>query len=288
MICLYSFFSILLIGDNLDKTVDVFILTFNQEISEEYDSELYKPLVCGRGITENKPGYFYDDEADNISNLNKYYSELTGEYWAWKNTDQDIIGFCHYRRWYVRNLRWDKITKSDIINDLNEYDIILPKPMKFIKPLYEFHKSLNVERPDYDVLFEDYVLVEDILKRFFPKYAKTYNDVMNDRYLWLNNMFICNRELANDYFDWLFKVFDKISEEIDFDKYQSRDTRIFGFMAERLLTTYVIANNLNVKEYNVFLTMRKFPIAHVLICKYPILTKFEKYFEDFMKKLPFH
>ena len=38
---------------------------------------------------------------------------------------------------------------------------------------------------------------------------------MNDRYLWLNNMFICNRELANDYFDWLFKIFDKISEEID-------------------------------------------------------------------------
>ena len=59
-------------------------------------------------------------------------------------------------------------------------------------------------------------------------------------------------------------------------------------MAERLLTTYVIENNLKVKEYNVFLTMRKFPIVFVLICKYPILTKFEKYFEDFMKKLPFH
>ena len=56
----------------MDKTVDVFILTFNQEISEEYDSELYKPLVCSRGITENKPRYFYDDEGDNISNLNKY------------------------------------------------------------------------------------------------------------------------------------------------------------------------------------------------------------------------
>lgn len=111
---------------------------------------------------------------------------------------------------------------------------------------------------------------------------------MNDRYLWLNNMFICNRELAKDYFDWLFKIFDKISEEIDFDKYKSRDKRIFGFMAERLLTTYVIENDLKVKAYNVFLTMRKFPIAHVLICKYPILTKFEKYFEDFMKKLPFH
>ena len=63
----------------------------------------------------------------NISKLNKYYAELTGEYWAWKNSNVDIIGFCHYRRYFVKNIFLKKLNEEDIETLLQDYDIILPQ-----------------------------------------------------------------------------------------------------------------------------------------------------------------
>ena len=258
----------------MENNIKIFILTFNQEVDKEYDKELYSPLVCGGNRIGDDLNYFYYNNGDNISNLNKYYSELTGEYWVWKNTDYDVIGFCHYRRWFVKNYKWDKLTKDDILSDLENYDIILPHRAKFTKPLYEAHKEINIKNPNYDVLYEDYVKVEEVLTKFFPDYAKSYNKVMNEDIIWTNNMFICKKSLANDYFEWLFKVCDKLMDEIDISKYHSRDTRIFGFIGERLLTTYVVKNNLNIKEYDILLN-RKLPILNVIYVRFPKLMVFE-------------
>lgn len=262
--------------DILDKSIDIFILTFDQEVNEEYDKNIYKPLVCGgRSFLKNKNGYLYDDCGDTIFNLNKYYSELSGEYWAWKNTKQDIIGFCHYRRWMVKNLKWEKLSKKDILTDLKEYDIILPNRLYFSKSLWEFHKSINLKHPDYDVLYEDYVKVYKVLEEFFPDYAKYFKKVMQGNYIWTNNMFISKREWAEEYFQWLFEVCDKLMDEIDLTNYESRDTRVFGFIGERLFTTYIIKNNPKFKEYPVLFIERRFPILRVIYSRFPRLVVFE-------------
>lgn len=269
----------------MDKNIEIFILTYDKKIDEEYDERTYIPLVCGEGIKNVPNNYAKDNTGKNISHLNKYYSELTGEYWAWQNTTQDIIGFCHYRRWFVKNLKWEKITYEDIIQDLNEYDIILPKKMKFPKALYDFHKEYNVKRPDYEVLYEDYVKLENVLKKFFPEYAESYIKVMNGKFIWTNNMFICKRELAEKYFQWLFEVLDKLIEEIDLSNYESRDSRIFGFIGERLLTTFILKNSLRFKEYTILFNERKYPILHVIYSKYPNLNKIEKFITLLLKRI---
>ena len=68
---------------------------------EPEDKNLYIPLHVGRALGGDL-GYLNDNTGENISAWNDRYGELTGVYWVWKNdTDSDIIGICHYRRFFV-------------------------------------------------------------------------------------------------------------------------------------------------------------------------------------------
>ena len=60
---------------------------------------VYLPLQVGAAGKE-KLGFQTDAEGDNISRYNPYYCELTGLYWAWKNLSCDVVGSCHYRRYF--------------------------------------------------------------------------------------------------------------------------------------------------------------------------------------------
>lgn len=263
----------------MDNNIIVYILT-HKEIKENYDETLYHPVLNGAITSEHDFGYIRDDDScDNISALNDYYGELSGEYWAWKNSNADIIGFCHYRRWFIKNpLTLEKLNKNDIINDLKKFDIILPHKVKFDKILFEFHKESNIVNPYYDAEYEDYLKTEKVLEEFFPDYVEYYDEVMNGKKMWAYNMFICKREVADEYFTWLFGVFEKLENEINLKKYDSRDPRVYAFIAERLLTTYVLKNKLKVKEYDILFTVgRKLPILEVLYVRFPRLTKVEKF-----------
>ena len=53
------------------------------------------------------PNYINCNKGDNIFYKEKYYSELTFHYWYWKNlldkeTDDQWIGFCQKRRYWVK------------------------------------------------------------------------------------------------------------------------------------------------------------------------------------------
>ena len=96
--------------------VGIFVVTH-----KEFDDSLlpdngYQVIKVGNSLdnkTCKEKGYYTDDTGDSISNLNPFYCELTGIYWAWKNMSPkiDIVGFNHYRRyfmdywggWYHRN-----------------------------------------------------------------------------------------------------------------------------------------------------------------------------------------
>ena len=254
----------------MDKSVEIYILT-HKKITEPYDASLYKPILNGSFKVTDDFGYIRDDSGDSISDLNDYYGELSGEYWVWKHSNADIIGFCHYRRWFSKKLTLKKITKEDVVKDLEEHDIILPHKLCYNESLYDIQKRLDITEPNYDATYEDYLKVEEVFEKFFPDYAKCYHDVMNGNILWAHTIFISSREIADEYFKWIFEVFNKLTEEIDLKKYNRdfRDPRVFAFIAERLLTVYVIKNNLKVKEYELIYSERKFPILPVIYARYP-------------------
>lgn len=257
------------------EKIEIYILAIN-EFDEEYDKEIYIPLMCGSSINPNKTNYIQDNIGDNISKFNKYYSELTGEYWAWKHSKADILGFCHYRRFYAKDLRFTKITKEDIINDLSEYDIILPQATHLnITNRQDIYYGLK-EHPNYGARCEDYMKLNNLLKNEFPDYYPAFKKVLNKKSIYNNNMFISDRNLANTYFEWAFQVFEKLMPKIDFESYPANEKRVFGFMGEFLLTTFVEKNGLKAKEYYVYNTQRKFPIITVLNRKFPRISKLER------------
>ena len=65
------------------------------------DNALLQPIQVGAALAASRmPNLLHDDEGDSISEKNRSYCELTGQYWAWQNTDADYYGFLHYRRYF--------------------------------------------------------------------------------------------------------------------------------------------------------------------------------------------
>ena len=53
--------------------------------------KIYKRLLVGQKSTDEKD-ILIDSTKDNISEKNKFYCELTGLYWIWKNIKCEYIG----------------------------------------------------------------------------------------------------------------------------------------------------------------------------------------------------
>lgn len=251
------------------ENLKIYILTHKKFEYEK--SDIYEPLLNGSALLENDFGYIRDDAGDNISKLNPYYAELTGEYWAWKNSDADIIGFCHYRRYFVKNILLKKLEKKEITNILNKYDIILPHKLKLDLTNLEFieiegKKTNTCERK------EDYNLLRKILEDESPEYLKYYDEVLNGKEIFLYNMFICRREIADDYFEWVFNILEKFKEQNDFSSY-GENKRVLGYLSERLLNVYVKKHDLKVKEKYVVTSHMRFPRLIILENKSPLVHK---------------
>ena len=258
----------------LEDKVSIYILT-HKKISEQYDETLYIPLLNGSALLDEDFGYTRDDTGKNVSKLNPYLAELTGEYWVWKNSKSEIVGFCHYRRWFVKNLFMKKISKDDVINSLKRYDIILPQKTRLPKTEINLIKESLERNPDYGASLEDYKILGNYLKKNQPKYYNNYKKIMNGKEAYFNTMFITTKKTADDYFSWLFSIFNDLKSEIDFKNHAPNNKRVFAFFCEILLSVYVETNNLKIKEYYLHYTERKIPLLYIMNKRFPIVGQIE-------------
>lgn len=259
------------------EKVLIYILTHK---NFDFDNnESYIPLLNGSSLLSEDFGYLRDDSGDNISNLNKYYAELTGEYWVWKNSDADIIGFCHYRRYFAKNILLNKkIDKNDILEILKDYDIILPKRNHLTKTnIKNISNSYNDFR--YGTNPIEYEKLRKILKEHYPDYIGAFDEVLNSKWCYWYNIFICKKELADKYFEWLFDILKKMEDVVSFEEYDN--PRVLGFLSERLLTVFIVKNKLKVKEKHIIFTESKMPHISILGFKLPFLVDIY----DFIKKI---
>ena len=211
---------------------------------------IYFPLHVG---AEGKAplGYTTDNTGDHISGKNPNYCELTGIYWAWKNLDADVIGLCHYRRYFSHCDSQHKdpetakrqIWKSaDYEKALRECDIILPQRL-------HFENSETVEA-QYAKCHQqkDLHTVRDIISTLHPDYLAAFDTVMKENSLHCFNMFVMKKDLFDRYCEWLFSILFAVEKQVNITEYDSYQARIFGFLSERLLDVWLLQQDVRIKE----------------------------------------
>ena len=87
-----------------------------------------------------------------------------------------------------------------------------------------------------------------ILSEKYPEYLSAYDVVMNRTSGHRFNMFIMNWEKFDEYCTWLFDILFELEKRLDISDYNQNDSRVFGFVSERLLDIWMETKEYKYKE----------------------------------------
>lgn len=238
------------------KNIKILVAT-HKNYKMPADTSVYLPIHVGCEGKENL-GFQGDNTGENISTLNPYYCELTGLYWAWRNLDCDYLGLVHYRRYFTKMTKKynESINIDDVVLNRHEIEqllesseVIVPKRRKYyIETLYS-HYDHTFDGTHLD-------LARTMIEMKSPEYLPSFEKVMKQRSGYMFNMFIMKKELADDYFTWLFPILDSMYERMDLSGLTDFEARLFGRVSELLFNVWLDKNNLKIKEVS-FMYMEK-------------------------------
>ncbi|HOO28909.1 MAG TPA: DUF4422 domain-containing protein, partial [Lachnospiraceae bacterium] len=218
------------------------IYTMTHKKFEVPPDDMYVPLQVGCADAK-KLGYLEDNTGDHISELNCYYSELTGIYWIWKNIkDIDYVGTCHYRR-YLINRQEYFFGRQELEQLLAEYDLITTKKVQLLNSYYNGF-SANHNKAVLDETGR-------VIRETYPEYYETFVRLVNGKETYFGNIMICKKTLFDEYADWLFTIFFEVQKRVDLTAEDQYHKRVFGFISEFLLYVFAAVRQLKVYECKV-------------------------------------
>lgn len=221
-------------------------------------------------------GILKDNFGDNISVENQNFVELTALYHIWKNyspSENPYFGLCHYRRYLSKHFSWhklysvyyfkasndifDKILSKKVENIISEKlkngYIILPMPKKIIRL-----KKWSVKQ-EYQKVHdkEGWEAMENAVKKLFPAYFPALEKFGSGNKISLYNIMIASWEFWDGYLSWLFPILFEVKKNYTIST-DTSERRVFGFLSERLLNTYVLYQSENFNQKVYFM-----PVAHL-------------------------
>ncbi len=226
-----------------------------------------------------------DNIANNISDKNKHYGELTFYYWFWKNElnnlpDNTWYGFSQYRRhWSSNSIKYKKVDNLEssilkkIPSEWSNYETILPEPMdlthlKFMKllkygkiallnnPMAIFKSKRNIKF-NFDMMHGNGLLEKAIELLGKEDKEDFRNYTLKETALCPANMFICKSKKKMDaFYSILFNWLEKCEKEFGFDLGGYRKTRIYAFLSERFLPYWFKKNSNSLEWPIIFYDLR--------------------------------
>ncbi|CDR30491.1 Uncharacterised protein [Acholeplasma oculi] len=255
------------------EDIKVYVTTHKEtDIINKKITSIYQKLFVG---AENKiipEGYLSDSFPGGISHKNKNYSELTGQYYIWKNANAKIVGLIHYRRILSKsksNFFYKALNEKQIKKALSKADVIVPKREKMLRHTVESYYSKAHYKKDYEI-------IREIISEKHPDYVEAFEKVSNQKHLFLANILITKKEYFDQYSEWLFSVLFELEKRSDITSYDSYQARIYGFISERLINVWIEKNNLKVKEYRMINLDQNQLLFKLKKVRYKIMEFFEK------------
>lgn len=176
-------------------------------------------------LNDIREKFLIDEKHDdlNIDFMNPWYCELTGLFYLWQHVNEDVVGLEHYRRYHL-NSKNEIMSKDEIEEALKDHDIICTKEPDEGETLEQRFRFMRNELQ----------YLKDAIKELHPEQYSRLNEFLQQRWHWQFNMFICKKELLNEYCEWLFPILFAITA-----KYRTKLTkRSIGYLAEIILFTF--------------------------------------------------
>ncbi len=235
-------------------------------------NEVIQPIQTGRALTDKTfEGMLGDDTGDNISAQNHRYSELSAQYWVWKQYQEignpEYVGFMHYRRHFLFNkdfslknrIAWlpgmpiyrVAVTDKQFQNNLEPKHILDTLQTRadcyIIKPYdvrnfiagdsYMKYHYINYVPGAKREAWDQFVRV---ITDLYPAYVPYLNQFMYGHIIYACNMFIMKKELFFEYSQFCFDVLKEVNKRVDKKIFTGSEQRFLGFLGEYLLTIFVM------------------------------------------------
>jgi len=194
------------------------------------------PVQVGSKLTDRKYGNLSDDTGETISEKNRIFAELTGDYWIWKNRkNSEYKGLCHYRRHFVISEEEIRALKG------NAVDVLLTTPRYVpggIKNMF------MAETPVKEEVYQSLLSAIDDLS---PDDKTDFEQYMNRAFYYPNNMVVAKNEIYDAYCAWMFPILFRMLE-MDMERNYSHETDRHIAYAAELLTSYYFVKNKDIYD----------------------------------------
>lgn len=217
------------------------------------EDPMYLPVHAGAALHPDVlSGVQGDDEGENISVKNPYYSELTVLYWLWRNCDADYKSVVHYRRHWGTSDAARRRSRDPFVRIASREDveravlesptgIVVPKRRNYIiETVGDHHRHVA-----YGVQLDT---LRQVVAELEPGYLKAFDRQFAGTRTHLYNMFVMPTPYFDAYCAWLFPLLFEVERRHDPGQYGAYDARYLGRLSEYVLDVWLDVNDLGYSE----------------------------------------
>lgn len=227
---------------SIDKQ-DIRIYVASHKKFKAPEDNMYIPLHVG-SAGKASLGYICDDTGENISEKNANYCELTGIYWMWKNVKCDIIGLCHYRRYFT--IDGKILERKDVDMLMSDYDVITGNGSMTDTENVRLHYAVR-----HNIF--DLIACRNAIIKLCPEYTEAFEMMAGCNLMTIGNMIICSKDIFDRYCEWLFPILKEAEMDISgrIGSYDDYQRRVYGFLSERLMKVWLLKQDYKVREVQI-------------------------------------